>query len=178
MSVASFNNAISNGIFLTAVAGIPLYGQIKKVKVYETFVEGAKQGFELTVTIFPYLVAMLVAIGMFRASGAFDTLSHWFSPLLSAIGMPADVLPLALIRPFSGAAANGVLADLIHAHGGNSYISHLAATMMGSTETTFYVVAVYFGAAQIQRTRYAIPAGLFADVVGMLAAVWICHLIF
>lgn len=169
---------ISNCLFLGFVAGIPLYAAGKKIKVYETFIEGAKDGFQIAVKIVPYLVAMLVAIGMFRASGALDMLGRCLAPLLNKIGMPAEVLPLALLRPFSGSAANGVMAELIHTHGGNSYIAHLAATIMGSTETTFYVIAVYFGAVGVQRTRHAIPAGLIADLAGILASLWICQIVF
>lgn len=170
-------SAISNILFLCFVVGIPLYGFIRKVPVYDTFVEGAKEGFNVVLRIVPFLVAMLVAIGMFRAAGGFDLLAKLLGPLLAKIGMPPDILPLALIRPFSGSAANGVLADIINSHGGNAYISHLAGTIMGSTETTFYVLAVYFGAISIRRTRHAVPAGLIADIVGVLASLWICHLI-
>ena len=160
------------------IAGIPLYASLRKVKVYDSFVEGAKEGFQISIRLIPYLVAMLVAIGMFRASGAIDLIAHALSPILSKIGMPSDLLPLALVRPFSGSAANGVMADVIHTHGGNSIISKMAGTMMGSTETTFYVVAIYFGAVNIRRTRHAVPAGLIADLVGILASVWICNLVF
>ncbi len=167
----------ANTLFLGIIAIIPSYAYCRKVKVYESFVEGAKDGFTITIKIIPYLIAMLVAIGMFRASGAFDVLTGWLSPLLTKLGMPPQVLPLALVRPFSGSAANGVLAELIHTYGGNSYISKVAATMMGSTETTFYVIAVYFGAANIRRTRHAIPAGLIADAAGIIAAVIVCRLL-
>lgn len=169
---------LSNYVFLSFVAGIPLYAAYRKVKVYEVFIDGAKDGFQIAVKIIPYLVAMLVAIGMFRASGAIDLLAAVISPLLIQIGMPTEVLPLALIRPFSGSAANGLTAELIHTHGGDSFIANLAATIMGSTETTFYVIAVYFGAVNIQRTRHAIPVGLLADCAGVLASLWICQLVF
>ena len=178
MSLHAFASQLSNGIFLGVVAGIPTLGFLRKVNVYESFIEGAKDGFTITIKIIPYLVAMLVAIGMLRASGAISALGTALSPVLSAIGMPSEVLPLALIRPFSGSAANGMMAELIHTYGGNSFIAHLAATMVGSTETTFYVVAIYFGAASIKRTRHAIPAGLIADLVGIIAAVIICRAIF
>ncbi len=177
MNIQSISSTLSNVIFLLMVAGIPAYCFFRGVKVYETFIEGAKDGFQLVIRIIPYLVAMLVAIGMFRASGGFEMIGNFFSPLLTKIGMPSDILPLALIRPFSGGAAKGVLADIIHHNGGNSYISHLAGTIMGSTETTFYVVAVYFGAVGIRRTRHAIAAGLLADVTALVAALWICHVL-
>lgn len=168
----------SNYLFLAFVAGIPLYGAWRKIKVYEVFVEGAKDGFTIAIKIIPYLVAMLVAIGMLRAAGGIELLAKLLKPLLTKIGMPVEVLPLALARPFSGSASVGLMADLIHTHGGNSFIANLAATIMGSTETTFYVVAVYFGAVNIQRTRHAIPAGLVADLAGILASLWICQLVF
>ena len=177
MTLSSFAHNASSTIFLTVVAGIPLYGFFKQVRVYESFVEGAKDGFDIMVKIIPFLVAMIVAISMFRASGGFDLITGWLAPLLSWIGMPTEVFPLALMRPFSGSASNGLLAELINTHGGDSYIAKVAATMMGSTETTFYIIAVYFGAAGIKRTRHAVPAGLIADSVGILAAVWICRLI-
>ncbi len=178
MSIASVSTVISNGLFLSFVAGIPLYAACKKVPVYETFVDGAKDGFTLAVKIIPYLVGMVVAIGMFRAAGGFTLLAHWFAPLLRLLGVPEPVLPLALIRPFSGSASNSLLVGLIHQYGPNSFIAHVGATMMGSTETTFYVVAIYFAAANIRRTRHAIPAGLIADFVGVVASVWICRLVF
>ncbi|KTD23271.1 spore maturation protein [Legionella londiniensis] len=169
---------ISNVVFLLFIVGIPFFGAVKRINVFDAFILGAKQGFETSVSIIPYLIAMLVAIGMLRASGFFDLLYNWLSPFLSAIGMPADLLPLALIRPFSGSAANAIMAELIHEHGGNSFIAKTAATMMGSTETTFYVVAVYFGAIGIRHTRHAIPAGLLADLAGIIAAICVCRYFF
>ncbi|MFZ4076413.1 MAG: spore maturation protein [Legionellaceae bacterium] len=171
-------SSLSNWLFLAFVVGVPFYGAIKKIDVFDSFIVGAKQGFEMSVSLIPYLIAMMVAVGMLRASGFFDLLYALLSPLLTAIGMPADLLPLALIRPFSGSAATGVMAELIHSHGGNSFISKTAATMMGSTETTFYIIAVYFGAVNIRRTRHAIPAGLLADLAGIIASVGVCRLLF
>lgn len=171
-------NQVSNWIFLSFIVGIPLFGAVKKLNVFDAFIEGAKQGFETSIRIIPYLIAMMVAIAMLRASGFFELLYAYLAPLLSAIGMPSELLPLALIRPFSGSAATGIMAELIHEHGGNSFIAKTAATMMGSTETTFYVVAVYFGAIGIRRTRHAVPAGLLADLAGILAAVAVCQYFF
>ena len=173
-----FANQLSNWIMLAFVVGIPLYGAIKKIDVFDAFVIGAKQGFDTSVSIIPYLIAMMVAIGMLRASGFFELLYLLLAPVLTAIGMPAELLPLALSRPFSGSAATGVMAELIHEHGGNSFIAKMAATLMGSTETTFYVIAVYFGAVSIQRTRHAIPAGLLADLAGIISSVVICRYLF
>lgn len=121
---------------------------------------------------------MLVAIGMLRASGFFELLSHFFGPILSALGMPTELLPLAFIRPFSGSASTGIMAEVIHQNGGDALVSKMAATMMGSTETTFYVIAVYFGAVGIKRTRHAIPAGLLADLAGIIASVVVCRYLF
>ena len=171
-------NHLSNAIVLGFIVGIPLYGLVKKINVFDAFVVGAKQGFETSISIIPYLIGMMVAIGMLRASGFFDLLSHALTPMLAAIGMPADLIPLALIRPFSGSAATGVMAELIHQNGGDAWISKTAATMMGSTETTFYVIAVYFGAVGIKRTRHAILAGLLADLAGIIASVTVCHYFF
>ncbi len=171
-------SAISNWLFLLFIIGIPLYGAIKKIDTFDAFVVGAKQGFEISVSLIPYLIAMLVAIGMLRASGFFVLLDQILAPFLTSIGMPPALLPLALIRPFSGSASTGVMAELIHTYGGNSLIAKTAATMMGSTETTFYVIAVYFGAVNIRRTRHAIPAGLCADLAGIIASVCICRYLF
>lgn len=173
-----FAQQISNCILLCFIVGIPLYGAIKKINVFDAFITGAKTGFETVINIVPYLVAMMVAISMLRASGFFDLLSSLLKPILSSVGMPSELLPLALIRPFSGSASSGIMAELIQQNGGDSFIAKTAATMMGSTETTFYVVAVYFGAIGIRRTRHAIPAGLLADLAGILASVCICRLVF
>lgn len=176
--MSNFADHFSNFLFLSFVVGIPLYGAIKKINVFEAFVVGAKQGFETVVSIIPYLIAMIVAIGMLRASGFFELMQSALAPALSALGMPTELLPLALIRPFSGSAATGMMAELIHEYGGNSFIAKTAATMMGSTETTFYVVAIYFGAVGIKRTRHAIPAGLLADLSGIIASVVVCRYLF
>jgi spore maturation protein B len=171
-------NQISNWIFLAFIVGIPFYAALKKINVFDAFIIGAKQGFDTSVSIIPYLIAMMVAIGMLRASGFFELMDHLLAPFMAMIGMPPEVLPLALIRPFSGSASTGVMAELIHQYGGDSMIAKTAATMMGSTETTFYVIAVYFGSVGIRRTRHAIPAGLLADLAGVIASVLICRYLF
>ncbi len=167
--------SFSDWVFLLFIGGIPLYGFFRKVKVYESFVVGAKEGFEIGVRIIPYLVAIIVAVGMFRAAGGMDLLGNLLNPILHKLGFPIELLPLAIMRPFSGSGSTAILADLAHTFGGNSFITHAAATMMGSTETTFYVIAVYFGAVSIRRTRYAIPAGLLADLVGVIMAIVVTH---
>ncbi len=157
---------------------IPVYGACRKVKVYECFVEGAKEGFQVGLRIIPYLVAILVAVGMLRGAGAIDVLARWLDPVLRFIGLPAEILPLAIMRPLSGSGSYGVAAELIKAHGPDSFIARLAATAYGSTETTFYVLAVYFGAVGIKKARYAVITGLLADIVSLFAAVFICRLVF
>jgi spore maturation protein SpmA len=155
------------------------YGAIKKVRVYEQFVEGAKEGFNIAIRIIPYLVAMLVAIAIFRAGGAMD---NWLIPLLriitDPIGMPAEALPMALMRPLSGSGSLGVMAETMSVYGPDSFIGILVSTFFGSSETTFYVLAVYFGAVNVKNTRHALPAGLLADVAGALGALFIVKLLF
>jgi len=155
------------------------YGAIKKVKVYEQFVEGAKEGFNIAIRIIPYLVAMLVAIAIFRAGGA---MHNWLIPVLRIVtdplGMPAEALPMALMRPLSGSGSLGVMAEIMSVYGPDSFIGILVSTFFGSSETTFYVLAVYFGAVNIKNTRHALAAGLIADVAGMLGALFIVKLLF
>ncbi len=157
---------------------IPVLAIVKKVKVYEAFVDGAKDGFEVAVKIIPYLVAILVAIGMFRASGAMDLFVKLISPVTDFIGMPAEALPAALMRPLSGSGTLGIATELMKQYGPDSFIGRLVSTFYGSTETTFYVVAVYFGAVGIKKTRHAVPAGLIGDLAGLLAALFICKIVF
>lgn len=178
MTLASLSQTFSSILFLGMIAGIPLYGYLRKIKVYDVFVEGAKDGFHIAIKIVPYLLAILVAIGMLRASGALQLLTRPFTPLLHWLNLPPDILTLALMRPLSGSASNGILVEIIHNYGADSFAAKVAATMMGSTETTFYVIALYFGAVAIKRTRHAIPAGLIADAAGIIAAIIICRLIF
>jgi len=146
--------------------------------VYEVFVEGAKEGFTTAIRIIPYLVAMLVAIGIFRASGALDLVTSLVAPVTSALGMPPETLPMALMRPLSGSGSLGIMTELMKVHGPDSLIGVMASTMYGSSETTFYVLAVYFGAVGIKNTRHALPVGIIADIAGMLAAVWIVNVLF
>ncbi len=157
---------------------IVIYGAIKKVKIYESFVEGAKEGFNVGVRIIPYLVAMLVAIGIFRAGGAMELLARIIYPITNLIGMPAEALPMAIIRPLSGSGALGIMSEIIKTHGPDSLIARMVSVMMGSGETTFYVLAIYFGSVNITKTRQAVPAGIIADIVGILMSVWLVNLIF
>jgi spore maturation protein B len=152
---------------------IPLYGIFRRVPVYEEFVAGAKEGFHVAVRIIPYLVAILFAVGMFRASGAMGYLEDWLRPYLSVIGVPPEILPMAITRPLSGGGSLAVLADMSKAHGMESIFVKMAGVMYGACETTFYVIAVYFGAVGIKKTRHAVPAGLIADAAGVLLAVYV-----
>jgi spore maturation protein B len=153
---------------------IPLIGIIRKVKVYEVFIDGAKEGFEVAVKIIPFLVGILVAIGMFRGSGAMDLLTAALQPLAAATGFPAELIPLGILRTLTGSGSLAFTTDLINTHGPDSLIARMAATMYGSTETTFYVLAVYFGAVSIRKTRHAVPAALVADFVAAIATVAVC----
>jgi spore maturation protein B len=157
---------------------IPVYGALKRIKVYESFVEGAKGGFQMAIRIIPYLVAILVAVGMLRGAGAIDLLARWLDPVFGRIGFPAEILPLAIMRPLSGSGSLGIVTELIKAHGPDSFIARLAASAYGSTETTFYVLAVYFGAVGIKKSRHAVISGLTADVVSLVTAIVVCRFVF
>ena len=172
-------NQISKYIIPFLLVGIPFYGLVfKKIKVYESFVDGAKDGFDIAVRIMPYLIAILVATGMFRASGAMELFISFISPFLNAIGFPPENVPLAIMRPLSGSGSLGLFTDLVNEYGTDSLFTKIGATMFGSTETTFYVLAVYFGSVGIRKSRHALIAGLIADAVGVIAAVYICKIIF
>lgn len=160
------------------LSAIPLVAALRRVKVYEEFVEGAREGFQTAVRIMPYLVAILVAIGMFRAAGGIGMLTSLLAPVLDVIGFPAELLPMAFLRPLSGSGSLGVLTDIAKTHGADSFLARTAATIFGSTETTFYVLAVYFGSVNVRRSRHALAAGLTADVVAIAAAVIICRMMF
>ncbi len=160
------------------IVGIPVYAAAKKVKVYEAFIEGAKDGFNVAVRIMPYLVGILAVIGAFRASGAMDVITGWLGPYSEKIGIPAAELPLMIVRPLSGGASRGVLADILNTHGPDSYTGRLASVMGGCTETTFYVLAVYCGAVGITRFRHGVAAAILGDLAGFAAAVVFTLLVF
>ena len=157
---------------------IPLIGVIRKVKVFDVFVVGAKDGFDVAIKIIPFLVGILVAIGMFRASGAMDLLNAGLRPISEATGFPGELIPLGILRSLTGSGSLAFTTDLIKTHGPDSLLGRMAATMYGSSETTFYVLAVYFGAIGVRRTRHAVPAALIADVVAAIATVAICSWMF
>jgi len=157
---------------------ILLYGTLKRVPTYESFVEGGKEGIKIAVSIIPFLVGMLVAISIFRASGALDALMNWIRPLMKTMGIPAEIVPLLIIRPISGTAALGMTSDLIAVNGPDSFIGRLASVLQGSTDTTFYVLTVYFGAVGIKKMGDALKVGLLADVVGIIVSIIIVAFIF
>lgn len=160
------------------VGSIVMFGWARGVKVYESLVGGAKEGFQVALRIIPYLVAIMVAVGMLRASGGIDLIVGWLGPYTERIGMPAAALPMAILRPLSGSGAFGVMTEAMAIYGPDSLIGYMVSTFQGSTETTFYVLAVYFGAVGVKRTRHTLPACLLADLAGILAAVFIVNLIF
>ncbi len=178
MTFREWMDLVSLFILPLLIVGLPVYGLIRRVRVYESFVEGAKDGFTTAVRIIPYMVAILFAIGMFRASGALDFLQTGLRVPLSWIGMPPEVLPMAIVRPLSGQGSLGVLGDMVKQYGVGSIYVKMAATIYGSTETTFYVLAVYFGSVSIRNTRHALPAGLIADACSILLSCWIIRLWF
>jgi len=160
------------------LCGVALYGMARRVDVYGALVQGAGEGLNTLLRIAPALVGLLTAVYMLRASGALELAAQVLEPLLERVGLPPELLPLMLVRPISGSAALGVGAELIATHGPDSMLGRMAAVMLGSTETTFYTIAVYFGAVGITRTRYAVPAALCADLVGFWAAAWAVRLLF
>jgi spore maturation protein SpmB len=180
-SVQMFSNVLSNGLILLIFLLIIFGAVYKKIDVFDAFIDGAKGGFETSVRIIPYLVGMLVAISLLRTSGTFDVIINGMKSLFAALGADTrfvDGLPTALIRPLSGGAARGMMIDTMKNFGADSYAGRLASIMQGSSDTTFYVIAVYFGAVSIKNTRYAVGAMLLADLVGILTAILLAYLFF
>jgi len=169
---------ISNWAIPLVLFFVPLFGYLRGVAVYETFVAGAEDGFKVAIKIIPFLVGMLVAIGVFRASGAMEIFARVLYPVLHLFGVPGEILPLAVMRPLSGGGALGIAAELIGSYGPDSFIGRLASVMQGSTDTTFYVLTVYFGSVGVHRYRYALALGLIADFSSLVAAIVICQLLF
>ena len=176
----AWGKAISPWIVPGLMVGFLAFGALRGVRIYEVFVEGAKEGFQVAVRIIPYLVAILVAVGMFRASGALDAMTSTLGAFTSKVGLPPEALPMAILRSLSGSGAYGVMASIINdpAIGPDSYTGYLVSTLQGSSETTFYVLAVYFGAVQVRRVRHTLVAALIADLVAVIAAVFICSTLF
>jgi spore maturation protein B len=169
---------ISIWIIPFLICVVLVYSTYKKVPTYESFVEGGKEGFSIAISIIPYLVGMLVAIGVFRASGAMDLVVNAFKPFLHVFGVPSEIVPLGLMRPISGTGALGLTSDLIATFGPDSFIGRLASTMQGSTDTTFYILTVYFGAVGIKKMGDSMKVGLLADLVGMICAIVVVTLVF
>lgn len=176
--MTNFLNTVSLWILPVILMVILTVGLMKKVPVYEQFTKGAKDGFKISVKIIPYLVAIIVGISMFRASGAIEMLAQLFAPVLSKFHITSDILPLMIVRSLSGSGALGIFSDIANSAGPDAYSTKLAAVMLGSSETTFYVLAVYFGAVGISKIRYALIIGLLADFIGIVAAVLVCSLMF
>jgi spore maturation protein B len=177
-SLLSIVSLLSAWAIPVIVVFIPLYAAYRKVPVYESFVDGAKDGFDTAVKIIPHLVGMLVAISVFRASGAMELILGAVRPLMDRLGVPSEVLPLAILRPITGAGSLAFTADLMKQFGPDSMIGRIASTVQGSTDTTLYVLTVYFGAVGIRKASYALKVGLFSDLVGFVASIVVCYLVF
>lgn len=160
------------------IAGIVIFGLAKKVPVYDAFIRGAKQGFSTVLRVLPYVVGFVFAIRIFTAAGCFDYISAALSPVLSPLGIPPEILPLALMRPFSGSASVGALTAIFSRYGPDSLVGRSASTLMGSSETLFYTTSLYYGSVGIKKTRHTIPAALISELAGLIASVTICRLIF
>ena len=160
------------------IAGVAIYSAIRRVDVYNALITGAGEGLGVLVRIVPALIGLLTAVYMLRASGALDLAAEFLAPILDRVGLPSELVSLMLVRPISGSAALGVGAELMETYGPDSYLGRVAAVMLGSTETTFYTIAVYFGAVGITKTRYAVPAALCADLTGFLASAWVVSVCF
>ena len=171
-------NLISVWLLPIIICTILIYGAFKKVPLYETFTKGAKEGLFVSIKILPYLVAIIVAVSMFRASGALDILYNLFKVPLEALKIPSDTLPLMVTRSLSGSATLGIFSEIVNTNGANSYAAKLAAIITGSSETTFYVIAVYFGAVGIKKFRHAVLTGILADLVGIIVAIFVCRIFF
>lgn len=176
--MSNFLNLVSLWALPVILIVVLSVGLIKKIPVYEEFTSGAKEGFGVAVNIIPYLVAVIVGISMFRASGAIENIAQWLAPVLNLFNIPADTIPLMIVRSLSGSGALGVFSDIANSAGANAYATKLAAIMVGSSETTFYVLAVYFGAVKISKLRYAVIIGVLADLIGIIAAIWVTNLMF
>ncbi|GGH69017.1 spore maturation protein B [Compostibacillus humi] len=174
----AFLSAISTWIIPSFLLIVLITAYMKKIPSYELFVEGGKEGVKLAFSLLPFLVGMLVAISILRSSGALDAFIQLISPLLMKAGIPPDIIPLALVRPISGNAALGVMTEIISTHGPDSFIGILASTIQGSTDTTLYILTVYFGAVGIKRMGYALKVGLLADLVGIIVSVIIVTIMF
>ena len=169
---------LSTFVIVAVLVGFPLYGVIKRVPVYEAFVEGAKEGFPLVIRIIPYMVGILAAMAMFRASGAMEFMVEGLRPVLKFTGIPPEILPMALTRPLTSAGSIGVLADMLKQYGSSNLYVRMAAVIFGSAETTFYVIAVYFGSVGVTKVRHAVLAGLVAEGSAILGSIYVVKMIY
>jgi len=179
--VETVSNLVANVVLFGVIAGFITLAMIRKVDVYEAFIDGAKEGFAVVIKIIPYLVAILVGIGVFRASGAMDYVVAAIGKAVTAAGLPTDfipALPTALMKPLSGSGARGMMVDAMQTYGADSFVGRLASTFQGATDTTFYIIALYFGSVGVKRTRHAVPCGLFADFVSIVAGIAIAYVFF
>ena len=179
--VAEYSSFAANFLLFSLIIGFLAAGFRKKVNMYDSFIEGAKEGFKTAVMIIPYLVAVLVAIGMFRASGAMGVITGWITSAVSALGIDAEwvgALPTALMKPLSGSGSRGMMVDVMNTYGADAFVSRVASCLQGSTDTTFYILAVYFGSVGVKKTRYAVPFALLADVVGSVSAILVAYFFF
>ena len=170
-------NFLSNLAMPIVILGVVAFGLKEKVKVFDTFLEGAKEGVEITLSLFPTLVGLFVAIGTLRASGVLDIIINFLTPILNIIHFPSEIMPLAMLRPISGSSSIAVATDIMKKYGVDSNIGIIASTIMGSTETTLYTIAIYSSCVKIKKTRFVLAAALIGDVVGMLASVAICRIL-
>lgn len=157
---------------------ILLYGKFKRINMYEAFAKGAKNSLSIVQSVFPHLITMLIAIGLFRSSGLLDFIIEGLSPILKFVHFPKEVFPLAIMRPISGSGSMAILTDILINNHPDSFIGKMASTMMGSTETTFYVLALYFGSVGIKKYRYAVKSALLADLSGIIASIVLCYIVF
>jgi spore maturation protein B len=157
---------------------IPVIGWFRRLKVYEVFVEGATEGFHTAIRIMPFLLAMMVAIGVFKASGAMEAVAACLRPLLTFMHVPAELVPLAIMRPLSGTGALGITTDILQTYGPDSMVGRMASTILASTDTTLYILTIYFGAVGIKNVRYSAFVGIIGDLVGFMGAIYICHRVF
>ena len=171
-------NVISQLVIPAFILFAVLYGAAKKVRVYDSFVSGAKEGIQVTINIFPYLLAIFIAVKVFQASGAFEKIRSALSGALAGLGIPPEILSVAVIKPLSGSAATGVFTDIVKTTGPDSLASRISAVIIGSAETTFYVLAVYLGAVGIRKTKYLVPVCLIADAIGIIIAIAVVRLMF
>jgi len=179
--VETVSNLVANVLLFGIISGFIMLALIRKVNVYEAFIDGAKEGFAVVIKIIPYLVAILVGIGVFRASGSMDFLVTAIGGVVASLGLSTEwveAMPTAFMKPLSGAGARGMMVDAMQVHGADSFVGRLASTFQGATDTTFYVIALYFGSVGVKRTRHAVPCGLFADLVSIVAGIFIAYLFF